>query len=429
MSAIHDRLAALIPAMREERRTLVREHGGVQVSSVSVKQILGGMRDVDALVCDTSEVDPTRGLIIRGIPVAHLAGRAPEDVLFLLLTGSLPSAAEAQDLHRELAKRAGLPPYVWRVIEAMPPQSHPMTLFSAAILALEKESEFTARYNRGLAKDDAWKPALDDALDLIARVPEVAAGIYRIRYWKGPRISRAPDLDWAAGFAHMLGYDDDGFRAYLRLATVVQSDHEGAHASALTAHTVGSVLSNVYLAASSAMNALAGPLHGLASQVCLEWVLAAIDRYNGQPSDEEIREYASESIRAGRVIPGYGHAVLRGQDPRYLAILAFGEKECPRDRVFKTVVAMSRVIPSVLIEEGKAKNPWPNVDAINGSVFYHYGITEIPFYTVFFGAALTLGIASQYVLNRALGTPITRPRSISTQRIRTLVSGEQGPDR
>jgi citrate synthase len=421
MSQLHDTLAKKIPDLRRQRAALVEKHGDAKITDVSVRQIVRGMRDVSALVCDTSVVDPDKGLVIRGTPVAHLADRLPEEVFYLLLTGNLPDVDELRAMHEDLAKRATTPSEVWDVVEAMPADAHPMAMLSAALLAMENRSVFRSRYEAGMDREDYWQPALDDALTAIAVLPEIVAGIYRMRYQKGERIVPDPQLDWAANLVHMLGNDDDAFCRYMRLATVLKSDHEGGHTSALAAHAVGSVLSDVYYVLSAGFDALAGPLHGLASQVCLHWVVEAMNRYGGQPSDDQIREYTWETIEAGRVIPGYGHAVLRGQDPRYLAILAFGEENTPRDPVFKTVTAMSRVVPSVLIEHGKVKNPWPNVDAINGALFHHYGVTEIPFYTVFFAAALSFGVSAQYVLNRALGTPITRPRSVSTEWLKKQV--------
>jgi citrate synthase len=293
-----------------------------------------------------------------------------------------------------------------------------MTMLSAAIVCMERDSKFRNAFEEGRGRENLWTAALDDSLDLLAVLPSIAAGIYRMRYEKGPPIPHDGSLHWAANLAHMLGNDSSGFSECLRLAAVVQSDHEGGHASALTAQTVGSTLSSIYYAYSAAINALAGPNHGLASQVCLEWVIGAVDAYGGVPSDEQIGEYTLETLAGGRLIPGYGHAVLHGQDPRYLAMLAFGEKHCARSELFRTVVKMSRVVPAILIEQGKVQNPWPNVDAINGSIYHAFGITEVPFYTVLFAVALSLGITAQYVLNRALGTPIIRPRSVTTEWVR-----------
>ncbi|MCZ6765321.1 MAG: citrate (Si)-synthase [bacterium] len=415
MSILHKKLATTVPALREERQRLLEMHGDKTVAKVTVRQVIEGMRGVPALVCDTSYVDPKKGLIIRGTPVAHLAEKLPEEVFFLMVSGELPTAKELDTFRTDLTARPGVPDYVWGVLEALPGDTHPMTMLSTAVMAMGGTSVFRERYEKGLSRDKHWEAALDDALNLVAVVPEIAGAIYRRRYGKGARIKPKKGLDWAASLAHMLGSDDETFSAYMRIATVVQSDHEGAHASALTAHTVGSVLSDLYYAVPAGWNALAGPLHGLASQVCVNWVLKAIDTYGGPPNEDQIREYARNTIDKGSVIPGYGHAVLRGQDPRYLAILAFGEKNCSRDDVFKTVIHMSRVIPSILMDQGKVKNPWPNVDAINGALFRHFGITEVGFYTVFFAAAMTLGFSAQYVLNRALNTRITRPRSVTTE--------------
>lgn len=428
MSILHDTLDELIPGLREERRSLLEGYGSRPIATVSVSQIIGGMRHVPALVCDTSVVDPDKGLIVRGTSITRLAGRLPEEVFFLLLTGRLPEPHELADFQNDFLARSKAPAEVFALLEAMPRDSHPMTMLSTAILALEHRSRFRRAYDGGMDRTDHWRPALDDALDLLAVLPAIAAGIYRIRYANGAAkiIAGNPELDWAANLGYMLGSEDALFYEYLRLATVVQSDHEGGHASALAAHTVGSVLSNIYYSLSSAANALAGPLHGRSSQACLEWVLAAIEKYGGEPTEEEIREYTRETIGAGRIVPGYGHAVLRGQDPRYLAILAFGKRHCPRDPIFKTIVQMSRVIPSVLIEQGKVKNPWPNVDAINGALYHHFGITEAPYYTVFFTVALSLGICAQHVLSRALGTPITRPRSVPTSWLKAQLDSDGG---
>jgi len=416
MSILHEEMEKLVPRLREERRAVIEAHGGSEVGRITAGQVIGGMRHMPALLCDTSVVDPDKGLIIRGTSIRHLAGRLPEEVFFLLLTGRLPDAGELDALRSDLRARAGAPAHVWN---AMPGDAHPMTMLSAAVMALDRESVFRIRYDAGIDRADYWRPALEDGLRLIALMPELAAGVYRARYGDGRRIEAAGNPDWAAAFAHMLGRTDDRFVDYLRIATIVQSDHEGGHASALTAHTVGSTLASVFYAVSAGYCALAGPLHGLASQVAVRWVLDAMERYNGVPSDDQIREYTWATLESGRVIPGYGHAVLRGQDPRYLSILAFGEKHTARSPIFKTVVKMSRVVPGVLMEQGKAKNPWPNVDAINGALFHHFGFEELPYYTVFFASALTFGFVAQYVLNRALLSPITRPRSVTTEWIKT----------
>ena len=421
MAALHDKFASLIPGLREERMTIIKSYGEQKISDVSVAQAFGGMRGVKGLVCDTSLVEPDKGLIIRGIPILELTDKIPEEIFYLLLTGELPDAAALKDLQEEYNKRAGVPDYVWKVLEAMPKESHPMAMLDTAILVLENESEFRKRYTEGMKKTEYWEPALEDSMNLLAMIPELAAGVYRMRYNKGPRIPYDPNLDWGANYAHMLGSNDEDFYKAMRLYLTLHSDHEGGNVSAFSCHTVGSALSDPYYAVSAGLNGLAGPLHGLANQECLGWILEVVDKFGGVPSDEELKKFAWDTLNSGKVIPGYGHAVLRCPDPRFVAFRNFGKDYCADDDVFKTVSKVFDIIPDVLKEHGKAKNPWPNVDAGSGSILYHFGLREFPYYTVLFAVSRSMGMCSQLVINRALGTAITRPKSVGTDWIKQQV--------
>lgn len=414
---LHEFFASRVDALREERRALAAQYGDRVMSQVTVSQAVGGMRDVRALVCDTSVVDPNRGLIIRGHPVLEIVDRAPEEVFILLLTGEMPDAELVASLQEQMRRHADPPEDVWRTLASLPEDAHPMTMLSAALLAMDAQSAFRERL-RGLPRAEYWRPALDDAIALFGVLPAVAAGIYRMRYDKGERIPPDPTADWAASYCRMLGIDDEVFFAAMRRAAILQCDHEGGNVAALTCHTVGSVLSNPYLALSAAFNGLAGPLHGLASQESIQWVHEMMRKADGAPTPAEIESFAWETLRAGRVIPGYGHAVLRGLDPRFTAMIEFGKEHFGTDAVFETVAAMADVVPRVLKEHGKAKNPYPNVDAGMGAVWHHFRIEELPYYTVPFAISLALGMLAQLVINRALMSPITRPRSVSSEWIR-----------
>jgi len=420
MAVFADIFAAQVPKLRAERAEVSRQHGARVISEVTAAQAFGGMRDVRALVCDTSVVDPVRGLVIRGIPVLELIHRTPEDIFFLLLIGRLPSEIESQEFHREIAAQPRVTETVWRAVEAMPHDSHPMSTLSAALMAMEHESAFARAYEKGLARDDYWRPALEDALRLWGSLPTLAGGIYHERYGKGPRLAHDPALDWAANFGHILGIKDSVvFARAMRVAAILQSDHEGGNVCAFTCHIVGSVLSSPYLAVSAGFNGLAGPLHGRSAQESTQWVLAAMERYGGVPSDEQIEEYAWETLKAGRVVPGHGHAVLRDRDPRFTATMDFGRHNFHGDPAFDTVARMGDVVPEVLKKHGKAKNPYPNVDFGMGTVWHHFGITELPYYTVPFAISLAMGMLAQLVINRAVGSPIVRPRSVTTEWIRS----------
>ena len=420
---LRDKLATQIPGLREDARKLVKEHGDKVISEVTVAQAFGGMRGVKAMICDTSLVEPDAGLSIRGMPIGDLTDRIPEEIFWLLLVGELPDPTELASLQADIKDLGEVPGYVWDVLEAMADDSHPMAMFDTAILAMERESDFRKRYRAGMKKEEYWEAALDDALRIVAVLPRIAAGIYRLRFEKGDRILPDPELDWAGNYAHMLGIDDPSgnFKKLMRLYLTLHCDHEGGNVSANTCHTVGSALSDPYYAVSAGLNGLAGPLHGLANQECLRFVLAVHQHYKGVPTDEQLKEYAWERLNSGRVIPGYGHAVLRVTDPRFAAFREFGLKYCGDDEVFQIVDRLFNVIPGVLQEHGKAKNPWPNVDAGSGALLYHFGLREFDYYTVLFGVSRAMGMLSQLVINRALGTAITRPKSVQTSWIKKQV--------
>lgn len=432
MATLQEVLADRIPKYREETRDLIRAHGDKKISDVSVAQAYGGMRGVKGMVCDTSVVEPGKGLIIRGHPLLEIKHLWPEEVFFLLLTGDVPDASAKAALQQEFDARSTVPGYVWDVFKAMPPDSHPMCMLNTAILVMEKESVFRKRYDEGVAKEEYWMAALEDALNLLARLPGVAAGLYRMRYDKGDIIPWTKGLDYGANYAKMLGLPDPtgSFAKLMRLYLNFHSDHEGGNVSANTCHTVGSALSDPYYAVSAGLNGLAGPLHGLANQECLAWILETIEKFGGVPSEEQLRDMAFDTLRNGRVIPGYGHAVLRVVDPRFQGFIEFGREHCSHDAVFQTVDRVFNVVPKVLGEYSEervkaGKNPianvWPNVDAGSGALLYHYGMTEFPYYTVLFSVSRSMGMLSQLILNRALGTALTRPKSVSTEWVKKNV--------
>jgi citrate synthase len=427
MATLKDKLAKQIPALRKEIHELIAANGSAAICQVTVSQIFGGMRGVVGLVCDTSLVDPDQGLSIRGVPIGRLAARKPEEIFFLLCTGELPDAEELRGLEEELRKRAEVPYYVWDVLRALPADSHPMTMFSTAILAMERDSVFRRRYAEGMHKEDHWEAALEDSLLLLARLPAVAAGIYRLHTGKRTPIPSRPELDWGADYAQMLGLPDGTgeFANLLRLYLTLHCDHEGGNVSAFTSHVVGSALSSPLLAVAAGMNGLAGPLHGLANQECLHFVLEIHNKFGGAPTDEQLNAFIWGKLKEGSVIPGYGHAVLRMTDPRFTAFHAFGERVCAGEEIFKIVDRIYALTPAILKQHGHAKDPWPNVDAISGSLLYHFGLKEFDYYTVLFGVSRAMGMCAQLIINRALGTPITRPKSVTTDWIKEVVAGKR----
>ncbi len=342
-----------------------------------------------------------------------------------MLVGEFPEDKDAQHITDVWQRRSHVPNHVFATIEALPVSSHPMTQFVIAVMALQTESQFAKRYAAGMNKKDYWDAVFDDSMDLISRLPRIAAYIYRRKYKKGEHIQPNGLLDWAGNFAHMMGYEDDSFKELMRLYMTIHADHEGGNVSAHATHLVGSALSDPYLSLAAGLNGLAGPLHGLANQEVIKWIFEMREELNTEaPSGQQIEEYVKRTLEEGKVVPGYGHAVLRKTDPRFTAQMEFGKKHMPDDPLVQTVWNIYESVPPILQSLGKIKNPWPNVDAHSGALLVHYGMVEYEFYTVLFGVSRALGVLSSLCWDRALGFPLERPKSVTTDLVRKWLQGE-----
>lgn len=430
--AFEERIGAQLPSWRDRLQRLLQHYGDQPIGEVTVSKVYGGMRGIFSLVTEISHVDPAIGLLIRGYTVDELLESLPKlegthfpllgGLYYLLLVDDFPTLEDALSVEAMWRERQGLPGYVIDLLKAMPASTHPMTMFSQAILALQPTSVAAQAYHSGISRYEFWRPMLEDALNLTAKLPALAGTIYNLKYRGGAIAEPSPDLDWSANFAHMIGKgDDEEYKDLCRLFMVLHADQENGNASAHTSHLVSSTLSDLYLSSSAGLNALAGPLHGLASQETLRWLLELQSRYKGLPTHAELEQYALETLKAGKVIPGYGHGVLRRTDTRFTAQYRFGEQFMPNDPLFKLVQRVYEVIPGVLQGTGKVNNPYPNVDAISATLHYHYGITQPEFSTVLFGTSRLLGLSAHAVWARALGLSIERPRSLTTGMIEDMV--------
>ncbi|GIV55889.1 MAG: type I citrate synthase [Candidatus Kapaibacterium sp.] len=421
MDVLASKLRDVLPVFRNKRAQLLERYSDVAVANVTVEQIIGGMRGVPSVLCDTSSVSPAEGLRIRGIPILELTSATPEEIFFLLTTGQRPSQQEQQQLSSLLVSNAQVPDEVLTVLQGMYRHAHPMAMLSAGLLAMEHQSEFRRAYEEGVAKDRLWEYALADCIRLLSTITGIAAAIYRLKFRDGTLIAPDPSLDWSSNFARMLGVSDSPAWADLvRLYLVLHSDHEGGNVSALTGITVASALSDPFYAISAALNGLAGPLHGLANQECLAFILDIRERYNGVPSLDQLRDLCWERLNSGQVIPGYGHAVLRVTDPRFTAFYRFAEQYQLDNDCITIAKRLYEVVPDVLRQHGKAKNPYPNVDAISGSLLYDFGMTEYTFYTVMFGVSRALGICAQILFHRMVNSPILRPKSVTLDELEAM---------
>jgi citrate synthase len=432
MSFLKEKLSLKIKEHRKRTTRLLKEYGDKEVDQVKVSQIIGGMRGIKSLVTDISYLDPYEGIRYRGFTLSEVLEQLPkkkgaempyvEGLYHLLLTGEMPSKKEVEELIIDFNNRRIIPKYVWNVIDAFPSGSHPMAILSAAVMSLERRSHFNVQYKNGINKKDYWNSTYEDATNLLAQMPLIGAYIYNKLYHpKKGHLYPDPTLDLGANFAYMMGKEkpyDDVSRMYF----IIHADHESGNVSAHAGHLVASSLSDVYYATSAMINGLAGPLHGLANQEVLRWLQGLKSQMGGSfPTKTELQEYVWETLNKGQVIPGYGHAVLRKTDPRYTVQRDFCLKYMPKDELFKYVDALYKVVPDILKEHGKAKNPWPNVDAQSGILQWHYGVTQYDFYTVLFAIGRSIGVLSNIIWDRALGYPLERPKSITTDMLEKMV--------
>ncbi|KAI8994730.1 citrate synthase [Pilobolus umbonatus] len=435
VKSLKERLTELIPEKQAEVKEFKKAYGSKVLGEVTVDQAYGGMRGIKGLVWEGSVLDSEEGIRFRGLtipecqkvlPGAFEGGEPlPESLFWLLVTGEVPTKEQVDHLSQEWASRSAIPEFVEEIIDRCPKTLHPMSQFSLAVNALQHDSKFAKAYTEGIHKSKYWDPVYEDTMDLIAKLPNVAARIYRNIYKDGKLPSIDKDKDYSYNFAKLLGYEQNkDFVELMRLYLTIHSDHEGGNVSAHTTHLVGSALSDPYLSFAAGLNGLAGPLHGLANQEVLRWTLKMKDSIGEDASDDQIKKYLWDTLNGGQVVPGYGHAVLRKTDPRYTAQREFALKHLPKDPLFGLVSKLYHIIPGVLTEHGKTKNPWPNVDAHSGVLLQYYGLKEQDYYTVLFGVSRALGVTAQLIWDRALGMPLERPKSYSTDYLKKMFNAQ-----
>jgi citrate synthase len=426
-------LTTRIQQKRELVNRLLADNSQVKFGEYNLAHLFNGGRGLEVLVSDLSFVDE-EGLKIHQLPIRQVIEQLPRrkdheypligGLYFFLLTGQMPNLEEAEEMESEWKKRMTIPDFIEKMLRSMPANEHPMTMFSQAILAMQSTSKFAREYNNSLQREDFWKPMLEDALDLTARLPQITAMIYNIKYRKGDHIPPHAELDAAANFAHMIGRNwDKDYQELCRLFFILHADQGIGNVSGHTAILVSSAHSDMFYACSAAMNGLAGPLHGRANQDCLKWILEIRNQFGCCPSKTKLEEYMWDYLQRGKRIPGYGHPVIRTTDPRFTLQLEFGRKYMAEDELFRIVELVYETAPDVLRRHSKVKNPYPNIDAVSGSLQYHCGVKEFDFYPVLFGMGRVLGISANIIWARALNMPLERPQSITLEMVEKKAKG------
>ena len=371
--------------------------------TVHTSHLNTGLRGVPVGTCRTSFVTPTEGVHYCGYPIAELAHHPPEDIVYLLFNKELPTAEQSAAFKSNLAGRGHVPETLAAVFHTLPRDGHPMDWLSVGIHTL------------GMMNTTGdWK---EDALNLIARMPRMMGLLFRIREGRGDDI---PDDDLTLNMVQrfvrtleMEGVDDELMEQILSTYLVLHMDHGGGNLSTFTGKAIASGHATVYASMAGAMNALSGPLHGRANQSCLEFVLRI-----GTSDPDEVEAFVRNELAERRPVFGFGHAVLRAEDPRATVHIALGERLSPDDENFQIIRTLRKVAPRVLGENKKISNPNANVDIASGALLHHVGFRDPTYYTTFFGWARVSGIGAQIIDERSVmrggkGTPIYRPKYIA----------------
>jgi len=419
---LQERMRAIVPGKVQEFKEIKKTYGAKKIGEITVDQVLGGMRGMPGLFYETSKLDAQKGIMYRQHNLFDLCETLkykgskeplPEALIWYLFTGEIPNESQIESTIKEINQRSSIPKETEDLIRSLPKDMHPMTQLSMGVMSMQRHSNFAKAYREGVSKGKYWEPYFEDSMDLIAKLPRLASLIYHCTYKNGQVPAINPKDHMTKNFANMLGLPEEGFENILSHYLVLHADHEGGNVSAHTVHLVGSALSDPYLSFSAGLNGLAGPLHGLANQEVLRWLLDCQKVVGNNPSDADLEKYVRATLASGKVVPGYGHAVLREVDPRYAIQVQIGDKYLSDNDLFKLVKQCFKVIPKILAETGKVKNPWPNVDCSSGVLLYYYGLREFDMYTVLFGVSRAIGTLSMLTWSRAYGLAIERPGSIT----------------
>ncbi|MFN8578153.1 MAG: citrate (Si)-synthase [Candidatus Sericytochromatia bacterium] len=373
--------------------------------TITKDQLETGLRGVPVGYCPTSSVDPQLGLFYGGYPVEKLAYNEPEEVIYLLFNRELPNAEQLAEFKKVLVAHSKLNPEIINHLKALPKEGHPMKWFMHGLNLMGMYSG-TGDYKK-------------DAMNVVAQLPELVAAIYRIRSGWGETIESKPELGYIENFVHMLNppNTNDHLLELMKVFNVLHFDHGGGNLSTFVGKAIASGQEDMYGSLMGAMSALAGPLHGMANQECLRFLKTALENVSDPTDENAVNDYINKLFAEGKKLYGFGHAVLRVEDPRATVQYALGEKICPDNKIFRMAVSMRKLGTEFLKKQEKVSNPYPNVDAVSGSLLTSVGLTDENYYTVLFGMSRCVGIAAQIIYERleargGKGTPIIRPKYV-----------------
>lgn len=362
-----------------------------------------GLRGVPVGHCSTSDVDPIKGVSYRGILIDKLKNVSSEEAMRLLFEGRLPDAKELAAFKEELVKRSEVHPKIIDAIENFDKNLHPMNRFVMSILMLD---EFYPQ-----------KKYSEAAMNLVAKLPEIVATIFRAGSGWGERRKSRPELGYIENLVYLAKGEIPNAKDvanFMRLFHILHFDHSGGNLSTFVGKSTASGGANLYQSIASAMLALAGPLHGGANQEVLSFLKDTLKNVKDPSNKDEIKAYVRKLFAEGKKIFGFGHAVLRNEDSRATVFFDFGKETIPDDKLYQLAASLRVAGSEVLKENPKVQNPYPNVDSCSGVLLNALFSQDETYYTVLFGFGRCVGIAAQIVQEREVfnggkGTPIMRP--------------------
>ncbi len=370
-----------------------------------------GMRGYPVGYCTTSYVDPQKGLFYCGKPVAELAYAQPEDVIYLLHFGKEGTKEQVKAFNQELMQKSICSDEVIAHIEKLPRKGHPMKLLTSALLILGMV-ETAGDYR-------------EDCLRVIAKIPHLVASVINYHAGWGKTPKPRPELGYMENFAYLLNVpnkkEEQLVRAF-KLFDILHLDHGGGNLSTFVGKAVASGLEDLYGSIASAMCGLAGPRHGRANQDCLQFVQEVLQELGENASGADVERLMRKRLENKHLVFGFGHAVLRVEDPRATVQYEYVKKHYPDHPLVKIALLLREQGPKVLSENPKISDPYPNVDAISGTLLTAAGFGYPEYFTLLFGLSRCVGISIQIVYERlearnGKGTPIVRPRYLYKSRI------------
>jgi citrate synthase len=361
-----------------------------------------GLRGIEVADTKISNIDGEKGkLIYRGFDILDLTKNSTfEETAYLLLYDKLPTKQELNEFNSKLVEARFIPKQMQKNMGNWRGDADPMDMLQAFVSAL------AGYYDEEFSNKDA---SYEKAINLVAKVPTIIASWHRIR--NGLEIID-PDasLSHAANFLYMMSGEkpDAEVERIFDVCLILHADHT-FNASTFTARQVASTRAHMYSAASAAIGALSGELHGGANTEVMKMLLEISDINKVEP-------WIKEKLTQGEKIMGMGHAVYKTYDPRAQVLKELSRKLAGKSK--EQWFEMTEKIETATISEmklQKGKDIYPNVDLYSASIYYMLKIPvdlNTPIFAISRVAGWAAHIIEEKFAEAAPKTALYRPKAV-----------------